>query len=232
MAGGARPRPDAGRSRLLCLGLRRQARQHPGPRCSQLRRAAALDAGADRRRLRRADVQHRRRLRADHLGRGACSEVAAVRQGCGGGTPGRGMMPFAGGIEATANATLLFSLAAAVVYGLILNTRETLLRSAVKTLAVALLAALAAIQGGPLLLIAALALSALGDAFLSRDGDKAFLGGLASFLAAHLAYIALFWLAGAGLEPLSQPWRGALAVVMAAFAATMLFMLWRRVGPG
>ena len=140
-------------------------------------------------------------------------------------------MPFAGGIEAMANATLLFSLAAAVVYGLILNTRETLLRSAAKTLAVALLAALAFVQGGPLLLIAALALSALGDAFLSRDGEKAFLGGLASFLAAHLAYIALFWLAGAGLEPLSQPWRGALAVVMAAFAATMLFMLWRRVGP-
>jgi uncharacterized membrane protein YhhN len=141
------------------------------------------------------------------------------------------MMPFAGGIEATANATLLFSLAAAIVYGLILNTRETLLRSAVKTLAVALLAALAAIQGGPLLLIAALALSALGDAFLSRDGEKAFLGGLASFLAAHLAYIALFSLVGAGLEPLSQLWRAALAVVMAAFAATMLFMLWRRVGP-
>jgi uncharacterized membrane protein YhhN len=141
------------------------------------------------------------------------------------------MMPFAGGIEAMANATLLFSLAAAVVYGLILNTRETLLRSAVKTLAVALLAALSFVQGGPLLLIAALALSALGDAFLSRDGEKAFLGGLASFLAAHLGYIALFWLAGAGLEPLSQPWRGALAVVMAAFAATMLFMLWRRVGP-
>ncbi|WP_353644508.1 lysoplasmalogenase [Mesorhizobium sp. WSM2239] len=141
------------------------------------------------------------------------------------------MMPFAGGIEATANATLLFSLAAAVVYGLILNTRETLLRSAAKTLAVALLAALAFIHGGPLLLVAALALSALGDAFLSRDGDKAFLGGLASFLAAHLVYIALFSLAGAGLEPLWQPWRAVLAAAMAAFAATMLIMLWQRVGP-
>jgi uncharacterized membrane protein YhhN len=141
------------------------------------------------------------------------------------------MMPFAGGIEATANATLLFSLAAAVVYGLILNTRETLLRSAVKTLAVALLAALAAVQGGPLLLVAALALSALGDAFLSRDGDKAFLGGLASFLAAHLAYIALFFLAGGGWELLAEPWRVVLAVAMAAFAAGMLVMLWRRVAP-
>ncbi|NGO53527.1 lysoplasmalogenase [Allomesorhizobium camelthorni] len=141
------------------------------------------------------------------------------------------MMPFAGGIEATANATLLFSLAAAVVYGLILNTRETLLRSAVKTLAVALLAALAFTQAGPLLLVAALALSALGDAFLSRDGDKAFLGGLASFLAAHLAYIALFFLAGGGWEFLAEPWRVVLAVAMAAFAAGMLVMLWRRVAP-
>lgn len=139
------------------------------------------------------------------------------------------MMPFPGGIEATANATLLFSLAAAVVYGLILNTRETLLRSAVKTLAVALLAALAAVQGGPPLLISALALSALGDAVLSRDGDKAFLGGLASFLAAHLAYIALFFVAGAGGELLWQPWRAILALAMAAFAATMLVLLWRRV---
>jgi uncharacterized membrane protein YhhN len=141
------------------------------------------------------------------------------------------MMPFTGGIEATANATLLFSLAAAVVYELILNTRETLLRSAVKTLAVALLAALAAVQGGPLLLVAALALSALGDAFLSRDNDKAFLGGLASFLAAHLAYIALFFLSGAGGELLWQPWRTVMALAMAAFAVAMLIMLWRRVAP-
>jgi uncharacterized membrane protein YhhN len=141
------------------------------------------------------------------------------------------MMPFAGGIEATANATLLFSIAAAVVYGLILNTRETLLRSAVKTLAVALLAALAFTRGGPLLLVAALALSALGDAFLSRDGDKAFLGGLASFLAAHLAYIALFFLAGGAWELLAEPWRVVLALAMAAFAAGMLVTLWRRVAP-
>ena len=49
---------------------------------------------------------------------------------------------------------------------------------------------LAVVENGPLLLFAALALSAVGDAFLSREGDRAFLGGLASFLAAHLAYIA------------------------------------------
>ena len=60
-----------------------------------------------------------------------------------------------------------------------------------KTLAVALLAVLVVVESGPLLLFAALALSAAGDAFLSREDDRAFLAGLASFLAAHLAYIAL-----------------------------------------
>jgi len=89
-------------------------------------------------------------------------------------------MPFAGGIDANANATLIFSLVAAVIYASHWDMPPTLARSAAKTLAVAMLAVLAAMQGGPLLLVVALALSAVGDAFLSRDGDKAFLGGLAS----------------------------------------------------
>jgi uncharacterized membrane protein YhhN len=37
-----------------------------------------------------------------------------------------------------------------------------------------------------------LALSALGDAFLAHEGDAAFLGGLGSFLAAHILYAVLF----------------------------------------
>lgn len=107
-------------------------------------------------------------------------------------------MPFAGGIDANANATLIFSLVAAVIYALTLDMRPTLARSAAKTLSVAMLAALAFMQGGQLLLVAALALSAVGDAFLSRDGEKAFLGGLASFLAAHVLYVPLFLRSHAG----------------------------------
>ncbi|ESY96634.1 lysoplasmalogenase family protein [Mesorhizobium sp. LNHC229A00] len=142
-------------------------------------------------------------------------------------------MPFAGGIDANANATLIFSLVAAVIYAFTLGTPPTLARSAAKTLAVAMLAVLAAIQGGPLLLVAALALSAMGDAFLSRDGEKAFLGGLASFLVAHIVYVALLLRSGAGLELLgAEPWRGAIALAMAVFAIVMLAALWRRVGPG
>ena len=86
-------------------------------------------------------------------------------------------MPFAGGIEGTANGTLILSAGAAIIYALIVNTRPTLARSAVKTLASACLAVLVFVENGPLLLFAGLALSALGDACLSRDGDRAFLGG-------------------------------------------------------
>jgi len=142
------------------------------------------------------------------------------------------MMPFPGGIEANANATLLFSFVAAVIYAFALDMPPKLTRTAAKTLAVALLAVLAAMQGSPPLLVAALALSAVGDAFLSRDGEKAFLGGLASFLAAHIVYVALFLKTGGGLELLSaQSWRGAIALAMAAFSIVMLAALWRRVGP-
>ena len=142
------------------------------------------------------------------------------------------MMPFAGGIDANANATLVFSLVAAVIYAFTLNMPQSLARSAAKTLSVAMLAVLAFMQGGPLLLGAALAVSAVGDAFLSRDGDKAFLGGLASFLAAHILYVPLFLRSGGGLDLLgTESWRGAIALAMAAFAIVMLAALWRRVGP-
>ncbi|MBA1144908.1 lysoplasmalogenase family protein [Mesorhizobium neociceri] len=142
-------------------------------------------------------------------------------------------MPFAGGIDANANATLIFSLVAAVIYAFTLDMRPALARSAAKMLAVAMLAVLAFMQGGPLLLVAALALSAVGDAFLSRDGETAFLGGLASFLAAHILYVPLFLRSGGGLDVLgTETWRGAIALAMAAFVVIMLAALWRRVGPG
>jgi uncharacterized membrane protein YhhN len=142
------------------------------------------------------------------------------------------MMPFPGGIEANANATLLFSFVATVIYLFALDMPPKWTRTAAKTLAVALLAVLAATQGGPALLVAALALSAAGDAFLSRDGEKAFLGGLASFLAGHIAYVVLFAQAGGGLGLLTaQSWRGAIALAMAVFSIVMLAALWRRVGP-
>jgi len=141
------------------------------------------------------------------------------------------MLPFEGGVEGRENATLIFAFAAALLYAVMLDAPRRPLRSAVKTLAVALLAVLAAMREAPLLLVAALALSALGDLFLSRDGEKAFLAGLASFLVAHLVYVALFVILGDTSLLTGVPWRSALAVAMAVFAIGMLTLLMRRVGP-
>ena len=141
-------------------------------------------------------------------------------------------MLFRGGIEATSNGTLIMSAGAAIIYGLIVNARPTLAKSAVKTLAVALLAVLVFVENGPLLLFTALAASATGDAFLSRDGDRAFLGGLASFLAACLLYIGLFFMTGAGSDViLADIWRTAVAAGTGILAILMVGLLWRRVNP-
>lgn len=132
-------------------------------------------------------------------------------------------MPFAGGLDALPNGTLLFSIVAAVTYLLIVTWPPSSRRTAAKTLSTALLALLAFLVGGPQLLILALALSSLGDAFLAHDGNKAFLGGLASFLAAHLVYVALFWLDGDGFSlMLGDPWRWLPALLLIAIARFML----------
>ena len=142
-------------------------------------------------------------------------------------------MPFPGAVTDTANATLLLSIAAALLYAFALETPPSPRRTAIKTLAVALLAVLVFIRSGPPLLIAALGLSAAGDAFLSRDGDeRAFLAGLASFLAAHLAYVALFFLAGGSFGlMIAEPWRAVVALAVALFVVLMLARLWRAVTP-
>ncbi|MER8500749.1 lysoplasmalogenase family protein [Mesorhizobium sp. M1142] len=139
-------------------------------------------------------------------------------------------MPFPGGIDANANATLVFSLAAAVIYAFSLGMPPRLSRSAARTLAVAMLAVLVVQQGGPWLLVAALGVSAV--ALLSRDGEKAFLGGATSFLAAHVLYVVLFLRAGGGLGLLlAEPWRAAIVLAMAVLVLAMVFALRRRVGP-
>lgn len=143
------------------------------------------------------------------------------------------MMPFEGGIESSGNGTLILSVAAAVFYAIILDTRSNLLRTLVKTAAVGLLSVLAFMEGGPLLLGAALALCAVGDALLSRDGDRAFLAGLLAFLAGHGVYVGLFlWLAGGDFARASEAWRIGLAGLLAFAAMVNLALLLRRVGPG
>lgn len=142
-------------------------------------------------------------------------------------------MPFAGGIDSLSNGTLILSAAAAFLYLLMQGREQSWRRTIAKTAAVALLAVLAFIEGGPLLLVAALVLSAAGDAFLAHDGDRAFMGGLASFLLAHLAYVALFAEAGGGMEIVAaQPWRAVLPLVAVIAAALLLTRIMQAAAPG
>jgi uncharacterized membrane protein YhhN len=136
------------------------------------------------------------------------------------------MMPFPGGIGNIDNIALPISLVAAVLYLLMLGQRPSWQLSVLKTLSTALLALIAWRMSGPALLIAGLALSALGDLFLSRDGEKAFISGLVSFLVAHVAYIVLF--ASIGQSPamlLSLPLVLAAAVLIALSLALLRVIL-------
>lgn len=91
------------------------------------------------------------------------------------------------------NAILLMAAGCAFVYLFFTARPEGLLRSVLKTASVALLGLLAFMSGdAPVLLAAGLLLCALGDYFLSRTGERAFMAGVGAFAAGHLAYIALF----------------------------------------
>lgn len=128
------------------------------------------------------------------------------------------------------------SVLGAAVYGLYYLRRPVapgpvLARTLVKTLAVGAMAAFAAAMGGPVLLVAALALSAVGDACLAGKGEARFLAGLIAFLLAHAAYAPLFLALGAGLGPVGDaPWRWAPIVGLTLCAALMLAWLWSGLG--
>ncbi|TDK43106.1 lysoplasmalogenase [Antarcticimicrobium luteum] len=106
-----------------------------------------------------------------------------------------------------------------------------LLRSAVKTAAVLLLAAAAAMAQAPALLILALALCALGDWLLSRPSERAFMAGVGAFAAGHLAYIALF-LTREGADPgqLTSGWRLAALAGFGLLGAAMAARIAPRAG--
>lgn len=89
------------------------------------------------------------------------------------------------------HALFWFAAANAFVY-LFFTARPTgLIRTLTKTLSVAALAGIAALAGLWLLFLA-LALCAIGDAFLSRDGDETFMMGIGAFALGHLVYVAVF----------------------------------------
>ncbi|WP_165184185.1 lysoplasmalogenase [Caulobacter soli] len=115
----------------------------------------------------------------------------------------------------------------AALYGLVLVERPpSFLRTLIKTVATGALAVLAYLEGGGPWLAIALALCAVGDAFLAGDPKRWLPFGLAAFLAGHVTYVLLFWREQAPAGPAF--WTVAPLVVLAA--AVMLAMLWRSLG--
>ncbi|QKV20137.1 lysoplasmalogenase [Oricola thermophila] len=142
------------------------------------------------------------------------------------------MLPFEGGVTGTQNGTLLLSVLLSVAYLLFGLRRTTPLTVIAKTLSVALLAGLSDLAGGPWLLTLGLALCAAGDFFLAIEGldRRFFLAGLVSFLAGHLAYVALFLLLPDTAATLPAWIRAALLAAMAAGTLAMAARLWPAAG--
>ena len=114
------------------------------------------------------------------------------------------------------NAVLLLSLLSAIIHIPSVLSRPSYPRTATKTASTALLALLAHQRGASRLLTGALALGSLGDFFLAWDGDANFLRGLASFLTAHVLYVALLARTGGGQEALlAETWRAGAATFFA-----------------
>lgn len=128
-------------------------------------------------------------------------------------TFGAGILPVAGENMFSAAALFAFGVVAAVMYLPRTGSRIRIARSLRKTLPVLLFALAAVAEGAPVLLIAALALSAVGDFALSRPGSKAFLIGMIAFATAHLAYIIVMITLGATLNAAQWP----IIVIFAAF---------------
>ncbi|MFW8594643.1 lysoplasmalogenase family protein [Cribrihabitans neustonicus] len=137
-------------------------------------------------------------------------------------------------MEVSADPRMLWGGAAALAFWyLLLAARPPgFWRSAAKTGAVLLLALGAWASGAPAPLISALGLCALGDLFLSRDGEGAFLAGVAAFAAGHLTYAALFLTRDASMPAriLELPGLAAAAAMVLA-GLGMAVLLAPRAGP-
>lgn len=140
-----------------------------------------------------------------------------------------------------------------LAYGLVWTWRvspdASHLRSAIKTGSVACLVLWGVAIGGPVLALVGAGFGALGDWFLSRPGERAFLAGMAAFGIGHLAYAAMFLAAPGGLGD-GPGWVVTLAVVavglstevwlarhtgallwpVRAYVALICLMLWAALG--
>ena len=103
------------------------------------------------------------------------------------------------------------------------------LKTVLKTLSVLLLALIAFQEVSFMLLAMALIACAVGDFFLSREGDEAFLSGVGAFAIGHLGYTVLFWLhPRADAQRVNDGWPLTAALVL--LGLVMVVVLFRKAG--
>lgn len=124
------------------------------------------------------------------------------------------------------------SLTFSLIYGIVQTNQPTSTsRTFVKTIPITALALISYLAGGPTLLTVALALGAIGDLCLSRDGEAAFMMGLGSFLFGHLCFCLLFVQFGDGLSTLTmQTWRLLACMGLLIFAIFITRKLYPHLG--
>ena len=131
---------------------------------------------------------------------------------------------------ASATGILWLSIALGSGYLWILPRDKTVFRAVWKTLPVLLLAVYAFAVDAPPLLVAALALGALGDLSLAFDGERAFIGGVAAFLFAHVAYVLLLISIADPSIAFAAPWRIVAGGLIAVLTLGVLVRLWKPAG--
>jgi uncharacterized membrane protein YhhN len=131
---------------------------------------------------------------------------------------------------ASATSILWLSIALGSGYLWILPRDKTVLRAAWKTLPVLLLALYAFAVDAPPLLVAALALGALGDLSLAFDGERAFIGGVAAFLLAHVAYVLLLISIADPSIAFAALWRIVAGGLIAVLTLGVLVRIWKPAG--
>ena len=129
------------------------------------------------------------------------------------------MILFQYGFDSPQFGTALLSFAAAFLSLFLSNRPVSARQTGARAVAIALLAALSVIMGGPMLLTVALLVFAAGDAFLVQDTPPAARIGLVLLAVGQCLYAALAWPAVDGAHFLSEPIRlaPAIAFLLAAF---------------
>jgi uncharacterized membrane protein YhhN len=125
--------------------------------------------------------------------------------------------------------TSLLWIAAAVALAYLLLPRPYPGDVALKT-SMCVLLAIVAFRANLKLFALALLFSAAGDAFQPNHGQRLFVPGLASFLATHVLYAAVFVLATKGTAVPMSAGRKVMLAVIPTFAAAYSVVLWPNLG--